>query len=735
MPGSWKRSWWNINFTIYRFCISRDAELHNLTGFVKAFNDELLCSPSSRYCECLEHHGKHCDEIVSGTKPKITVQTGLSWVGREARMGLHACARSQCLWMHGGTGPADIFIESTPIFNPEKSRVASQQHNYSTKVLINMESMYHYPDTFNDTKNFQLGYTYVISNQRLTSRQLNYVFLSSAYSDFDSFRLPIVPVRYKKNAVAALISNCKALDRLRIINQLMELGVIVHSFGKCARNAAKVTHAAECAKIGRKTTYLDLEKLCIIRSYKFTLAIENSRSLGYVTEKLFQPLLVGSVPIYMGAPDVTDVLPHDMSVIHISDFPTIDLLGSYLRRLMNDTDAYEEHLEWRQNQFSIGFRNVIRNQFNSLHCKVCDDIALVTGYQLCEMSISIGVPKLNLTLIILSFNYFPEHNITQFSTFFKFHNSHHKYEKHEIINIKVWISYDVSNEPSLQKQRCHFSGSELLQCLAPSILFSRLDIYSMEFIHYKQISVLPLKLCPVQQHPSDNLNPRIGICAVMSSKDTSMTLESILIFVEYYLAYGVEVIKLYLYPELIARFNGIFAKFYARIVTSIEMIDVSGSRDELIIANNHCSSRTSNEVDWLGFIRIGDFLLSVDTVSTQKNIEIMLRDKKYTNRVCLQFKSIGSFPTHDNYFCRQSLAIRLASRHQHNATTIDSNIAFFHRVPYFSEMIANETFIKSMQHIFNANALRNMSGPIMSIILKNVDSLLKKQRIGNVRGY
>ena len=637
--------------------------------------------------------------------------------------------------MNGGTGPADIFIESTPIFNPEKSRVASELHNYSTKVLINMESMHHHPATFDDTELSKLGYSYVISNQRIASQRTHYVFLSYAYSDLNSFRLPIVPVTHKKNAVAALISNCKALDRLRTMNQLTTLGVIIHSFGKCAQNAVKGTHATECAQIGRKSIYLDLEKLCIIRSYKFTLAIENSRQLGYITEKLFQPLLVGSVPIYMGAPDVSEVLPHDMSVIHVSDFSTIDLLGSYLLKLMNDSVAYHEHLKWRQGQFAVGFRSVIRNQFNSLHCKVCDDIALVTGYQLCEMWVSIDLPKLNLTLFIFAFNYFPELSITQFSTIVKFHTSHHEESNSEITNIEVWIAYEMTNNPSIMKQRCHFSNLQLLTCPAPSTLFSRLVVYSMDFVHYKQIYHLPIELCPAQHYPSDNLNPRIGICAVMPTKDVKMTVESILVFIEYYLAYGVEVIKLYLYPELIARFKDIFSKFYARIVTPIEMLDISGIEGDVVTANNHCNSRTANEVDWLGFILIGDFLTSVDSISNEKDIAFIFVDNKYAKHGCLQLKSIGVFSRGDNYFCNKSLTHRLAPGHQNTAFPIDSKVAYFHHFPFFSEIIANGGLIKKMNHVFNANAVSNMSGPSISIIFKKVATLLKTQMSGNFSMY
>jgi len=41
-----------------------------------------------------------------------------------------------------------------------------------------------------------------------------------------------------------------------------------------------------------------------LKNYKFTIAFENRSISGYTTEKLFQPLSVGSIPIYWGNPDV-----------------------------------------------------------------------------------------------------------------------------------------------------------------------------------------------------------------------------------------------------------------------------------------------------------------------------------------------------------------------------------------------------------------------------------------------
>ncbi len=48
----------------------------------------------------------------------------------------------------------------------------------------------------------------------------------------------------------------------------------------------------------RHTVDHDDAKSCALSRFAFTLAVENSEDEGYATEKLWQPLLAGSVPIY-----------------------------------------------------------------------------------------------------------------------------------------------------------------------------------------------------------------------------------------------------------------------------------------------------------------------------------------------------------------------------------------------------------------------------------------------------
>lgn len=48
------------------------------------------------------------------------------------------------------------------------------------------------------------------------------------------------------------------------------------------------------------------DKLALVQKCKFTIAFENESENGYCTEKLIQPLLNGSIPIYWGDPSARE---------------------------------------------------------------------------------------------------------------------------------------------------------------------------------------------------------------------------------------------------------------------------------------------------------------------------------------------------------------------------------------------------------------------------------------------
>lgn len=91
-------------------------------------------------------------------------------------------------------------------------------------------------------------------------------------------------------------------------------------------------------------------KHTVFRQYKFALCYENAVFPGYVSEKIFDALFAGCIPVYLGAPDVTDMLPPEI-FIDKRRFKTYDELYDYLHNMPE-----AEYLKYRQaiEQFLTG---------------------------------------------------------------------------------------------------------------------------------------------------------------------------------------------------------------------------------------------------------------------------------------------------------------------------------------------------------------------------------------------
>lgn len=85
-------------------------------------------------------------------------------------------------------------------------------------------------------------------------------------------------------------------------------------------------------------------KLDFIKDYKFTIAIENSASPGYTTEKLIEPMMVNSIPIYYGDPHVGREFNVD-SFVHLRSFPSMGAAIERIIQLNEDDTLYCDMLK------------------------------------------------------------------------------------------------------------------------------------------------------------------------------------------------------------------------------------------------------------------------------------------------------------------------------------------------------------------------------------------------------
>lgn len=84
------------------------------------------------------------------------------------------------------------------------------------------------------------------------------------------------------------------------------------------------------------------EKLETLAQYRFSLCLENSMFAGYVSEKIFDCFFTGTIPIYLGAPDVQRYVPPE-TFVDLRRFRTYHDLESFLDHL--DESAMRHYVE------------------------------------------------------------------------------------------------------------------------------------------------------------------------------------------------------------------------------------------------------------------------------------------------------------------------------------------------------------------------------------------------------
>jgi hypothetical protein len=194
------------------------------------------------------------------------------------------------------------------------------------------------------------------------------------YEPLDPRRLKAIKPKHARPAIAAFISNCESQDAL---SRLAVLGALsaylpVHHYGKCGHNT-ELPDTRSAPDWGAR-------KLGTVARYHFLAAMENSLALDYVSEKVYHALLVGTIPIYLGAPNIWDLLPCDKAqpcIVHVADFldarGEVDAprLGAHLHHLASNETAYRQYLRWRERPPPQRLVDLAEIGRHGAYCRAC----------------------------------------------------------------------------------------------------------------------------------------------------------------------------------------------------------------------------------------------------------------------------------------------------------------------------------------------------------------------------
>lgn len=173
--------------------------------------------------------------------------------------------------------------------------------------------------------------------------------------------------------VAAFVSNCKAAGadkRAMYLKELM-VHIDVHSYGGCMKNREepKMNDDPAWPAIAQRRA----RKVKVLSNYKFYLAFENSQVEDYVSEKVYESLFAGAVPIYRGAPGISNFMPGNHSFIDANRLTPVEL-ANLIKSLVKDKTAYNEYFSYKKDAISENFQRIALESFThpNAACRLCD---------------------------------------------------------------------------------------------------------------------------------------------------------------------------------------------------------------------------------------------------------------------------------------------------------------------------------------------------------------------------
>ena len=143
---------------------------------------------------------------------------------------------------------------------------------------------------------------------------------------------------------AAIISNNRTYSKFRLnfIKQLNKYKK-VDMGGKFNNNVGKIKN-----------------KISFLKKYKFSIAMENSEGDGYISEKIIDSFISGTIPIYYGDYMIEEYI-NPKSFILIRGRNDIDKKIKFIKLIDNDDNLYKKIL--KENIFTdTKFKEKIENQ-------------------------------------------------------------------------------------------------------------------------------------------------------------------------------------------------------------------------------------------------------------------------------------------------------------------------------------------------------------------------------------
>lgn len=174
-----------------------------------------------------------------------------------------------------------------------------------------------------------------------------FIWILNRLKNYDIQKIRIdASKKYNKKFCAAVISSNKTSEyfRFNFINELNKYKKI--DMGGSAFN-----------NVGGKVK----DKIQFLSSYKFSFSMENTKGDGYVSEKIIDSFLAGTIPIYYGD-YMLDEYINPKSFILVNGEKDINSKIEYIKRIDNDNELYKSIL--REKIFNENYKMIVKKNID-----------------------------------------------------------------------------------------------------------------------------------------------------------------------------------------------------------------------------------------------------------------------------------------------------------------------------------------------------------------------------------
>lgn len=224
-------------------------------------------------------------------------------------------------------------------------------------VAWSLESEANYP--FQQDPEFMDAFDYRMSYHQ--NADIIYPYYQDTYPEL-LLKKQVIDFEQKKDICMLISSPYNESKRQEYLRELMSF-IEIDSYGQLFNNKKMESDSGHSSKMK------------LYESYKFVISFENSCTVDYVTEKFYDPLLAGAVPIYLGAPNIEEFSPGENCFVDVCDFDSPQQLASFLSRLCRDEKLYNRFLDWKKASLFPDFLHKTEGQKVHPFIRLCELIS------------------------------------------------------------------------------------------------------------------------------------------------------------------------------------------------------------------------------------------------------------------------------------------------------------------------------------------------------------------------